>query len=120
MGVLQRFFRRVGQTDEDRRTDELRDWAGSVAETVRIEEVRERAKVKVAGVVRRLTLHPAGEDGGSALSAVIVDGTGELTAPSVGRENIRGLRLGTRVVLEGMVARTRGALRMVNPSYEFV
>ena len=120
MGVLERFFRRLGQSDEDRRVDELRGWAASIPDTVRIAEVRERAKVRVAGVVRRLTLYPAGEESGTALSAVIDDGTGELTAHWVGRDRIRGLRLGTKVVLEGVVARARGTLRMVNPHYEFV
>lgn len=120
MGILERLFRRLGQSDEERRTDELRGWAASVGDTVRIAEVRERAKVRVAGVVRRLTLYPGGEEGGTALSAVITDGTGELTARWVGRGQIQGVRLGCRLVLEGLAARERGALRMVNPRYEFV
>lgn len=120
MGVLARLFRRLGQSDEERRTEEVRSWAVSVPQCVSIAEARERAGVRVAGVVQRLTLYPEGSDGGAALAAVITDGTGELTAHWVGRQQIRGLRLGTKLVLEGVVARKRDALRMVNPRYEFV
>lgn len=119
MGILQRVFRRIGQTDEERLTEEVRRWADSVPETDRIEECRERANVRVAGVVRRITLLPADETGGHSLQIAVHDGTGEIVARWTGRDRIPGLRLGTRIVLEGLPARERGALRMVNPRYEF-
>jgi len=118
MGVLARFFRRFAESDEDRLTDEVRSWAESIPETTRIGGVRERARVRLAGVVRRITLHPTA-GGAETFSAVVTDGTGEITAVWTGRGEIPGLRLGSRVVLEGVVARERGRLRMVNPSYEF-
>jgi hypothetical protein len=37
----------------------------------------------------------------------------------MGRTHIPGLGLGTGIVLEGVVARDRDGLRMVNPRFEF-
>jgi hypothetical protein len=37
----------------------------------------------------------------------------------MGRRSIPGLGLGTRVVVEGMLAEHRGERRLVNPSFEF-
>ena len=119
MGVLGGFFRRLGESDEERLTDEVRAWAESIPETTRIADVKERARVRLAGMVRRITLRP-GAEGGDTFSAVVTDGTGEVTPVWTGRGEIAGLRLGSRVVLEGVVARERGRLRIVNPSYEFV
>lgn len=116
--MLGRLFRRLAQSDEERLTDEVRAWADSIPETTRIEEAPERAKVRLAGVVRRITLNP-GADGAETFSAVVSDGTGEVTPVWTGRGQIAGLRLGSRIVLEGVVARERGRLRMVNPTYEF-
>jgi hypothetical protein len=53
------------------------------------------------------------------LEAVVSDGTGEITASWMGRSHIPGLGLGTGVVLEGVVARDRDGLKMVNPRFEF-
>lgn len=118
MGLLSRVFERLTESDEERLTDEVRAWCEAIPDTTRIADLRERARTRVAGVVRRITLHPSPETGES-LSAVVSDGTGEITARWTGRGEIGGLRLGSRVVLEGVVASERGRLRMVNPSYEF-
>jgi hypothetical protein len=37
----------------------------------------------------------------------------------MGRRSIPGLNLGTRLVVEGVVADQRGKRRVVNPSFEF-
>lgn len=116
--MLGRLLRRMSESDEDRLADEVRTWAESTPETTRIADVRERARVRLAGVVRRITYHP-GPEGAESLSAVVTDGTGEIVPVWTGRGEIAGLRLGSRVVLEGVVARERGRLRMVNPGYEF-
>jgi hypothetical protein len=81
--------------------------------------VEPRTKARVCGMVRRLTLRPI--EGTPSMAAVISDGTGDLTGVWTGNDEIRGLRLGTRLALEGMVSRERdGSLRIVNPSYEFL
>ena len=117
MGTLTKFFRRFAQSDEDRHREEVRSWADDVDQTTRIQSCPERGRVRVAGVVHRITLQPV--EGGGSLSAVIHDGTGEITAFWTGRDHISGLRLGTRVLLEGMVTEERGQRKIVNPSYEF-
>lgn len=115
---LARFFRRMSQSDEERLVDEVRVWADSIPDTTRIGDCERRRRARVAGVVRRITLHPL--EGKDSISAVVHDGTGELTVVWNARDRISGLRLGTRVVLEGLVADERGISRMVNPSFEFV
>jgi hypothetical protein len=37
----------------------------------------------------------------------------------MGRRSIPGLTLGTRIVVEGVMAEKRGGLKMVNPTFEF-
>lgn len=109
----------MGQTDEELFTRELLAWAESVPDTQRILSVEPRTRVRVCGMVRRLTIRPI--EGKPSLGAVIADGTGEVTGIWTGTDQIRGLRLGTRLALEGMATRERdGSLRMVNPSYEFL
>jgi RecG-like helicase len=117
VGRLGRFFARFRQTDEERLTEEIRSWAGSIPGTRRIGECPLRERVHVAGVVRRLTVRPV--EGFESLDALVTDGTGEVTVRWMGRHHIPGLGLGTRVVLEGVIGKDREGLRMVNPEFEF-
>jgi RecG-like helicase len=118
MGWLRRTIHRAGQTDEERLSDEVREWAGSVPGTRRIDSCPTRERVRITGVVRRLTVRP--QDGSISLEAVVTDGTGELTAQWTGRDHIEGLHLGTRVILEGVLGQQRyGRPKMVNPDFEF-
>jgi RecG-like helicase len=120
MGLLdgvRRFFGRMAESDELRLSQELQSWASKVPGTVRIADVPTRARVRIAGVVKRITVHP--EHGLEALEALLSDGTGELSIMWMGRRSIPGLTLGTRVVVEGVVADQRQGRRMVNPSFEF-
>ena len=120
MGLLdpfRRFFRRMAESDEQRYAEEIRAWAESVPGSVRIAEASPRSRVKLAGVVRRITVRPL--EGNESLEAILSDGTGEVTVVWMGRRTIRGLSLGTRLVVEGLLAEQRGEKRMVNPSFEF-
>jgi RecG-like helicase len=116
-GAFRRFGRRLSESDEGRLADETLEWANSVPGTVRIAEAPLRQPVRIAGVVTRLTVVPA--EGKQAIEAVISDGTGEVTATWMGRTSISGVVLGTRLILEGVVAELRGERRIVNPRYEF-
>ncbi|MGZ5383996.1 MAG: OB-fold nucleic acid binding domain-containing protein, partial [Acidimicrobiia bacterium] len=71
----------------------------------------------LAGVVRRITVNP--EEGLEALEALLSDGTGEISVVWMGRRSIPGLKLGTRVVVEGVVGDHRRGPRMVNPTFQF-
>ncbi|MGH2723526.1 MAG: DNA-binding protein [Actinomycetota bacterium] len=118
MGWLRRLVHRARQSDEDRLSDELREWAEQIPGTMRIGSCPSRAQVRITGVVRRLTVRP--QDGSITLEAVVTDGTGELTAQWTGRDHIEGLHLGTRVILDGVLGEQRhGRPRMVNPDFEF-
>jgi hypothetical protein len=117
MGALRRLFERLAQTDEVRHAAEIRNWARSVPGTVPIAEAGLREKARVAGVVRRITVLPM--EGGESLRLLLSDGAGECEVVLMGRRSLPGLSLGTRLVVEGVVAEQRGMRRIVNPKVEF-
>ena len=115
---FRRFFRRMSESDELRYAEEIEKWSGSIPGTVRIREAPLRDRAKLAGVVRRITVRPL--EGHESLEALLYDGTGEVTVVWMGRRTIPGLDLGTRVVVDGLIAEQRGERRVVNPSFEFL
>jgi hypothetical protein len=114
---LRRFMHRMAESDEQRYAEEIEAWAAKVPGTVRIRAVGPRSRVKLAGVVRRITVRPL--EGNESLEALLYDGTGEVTVVWMGRRSIPGLTLGTRLVVEGMLAEQRTGRRLVNPAFEF-
>ncbi len=117
MGALRRWLDRLTESDEARLGDEIRTWADSVDGSVRIDVAPNRERVKIAGIIRRLTVFPMRDNEG--LEALVSDGTGEIVVRFMGRRGIEGLGLGTRVVVEGAIAEQRGERRMLNPLLEF-
>lgn len=117
MGVLRRLLDRLNESDETRLAEETKAWADTVEGSVRIAEAPRRQPVRIAGVIRRMTVLPM--EGKEALQALISDGTGEVTAVFMGRRGIGGLSLGKRVVVEGVLGEHRGDVRLVNPRLEF-
>ena len=117
MGALRRFLSRIAESDEERLAQELRQWSGSIAGTVRVTDAPLRKRVRIAGVVRRITVMPV--EGFESLEAVIYDGSGEVSAVWLGRRSIHGLVLGARLVIEGVLGKEQGQLRIVNPTFEF-
>ncbi|HEX2267774.1 MAG TPA: OB-fold nucleic acid binding domain-containing protein [Actinomycetota bacterium] len=115
--AFREFIRRLSESDEERLADEVRVWADTIPSTARVTDCRDRSRVKVAGLVRRITIRPV--EGLEALEAVLWDGTGEVTAVWLGRRSIPGLALGSRIVIEGVLGRERGRPRIVNPTFEF-
>lgn len=122
MNVLRRFFSRLAESDEDRLAEEVREWASSVSDTTRIGETPNRQRVKVAGIVRRITVWPREGDEAEYLEALLSDGTGDINLQWTGRRSIPGLTLGSRLVVEGVVRdeRDRAMRTMINPKFEFV
>ena len=120
MGLLdpvRRFFSRMAETDEQRYADEIQEWSATVPGTVRIRDAATRSRVKLAGVVRRITVRPL--EGSESLEALIDDGTGEVNVVWMGRRSIPGVNLGTRLVVEGVLGQQRSERRLVNPTFEF-
>jgi hypothetical protein len=117
VGVLRRLLDRLNESDETRLAEETRAWADTVDGSVRIADAPIRQPVRIAGVVRRMTVLPM--EGREALQALVSDGTGEVTIVFMGRRGIGGLSLGKRVVVEGVLGEHRGDVRLVNPRLEF-
>lgn len=120
MGIsdrVRRFFRRVAESDEQRLAEEIQEWAATIPGSVRIADAKTRERAKLAGVVKRMTVLPV--EGFESLEALVSDGTGEISVLWMGRRSIRGLTLGTRMVVEGVVGEHRSARRIVNPKFEF-
>lgn len=117
MGALRRFFDKLSESDEARHAIEIKDWADTVSDSVRIADAPTRQTVKIAGVIKRMTVFPM--QGKESLEALVSDGTGEVAVVFMGRRGIHGLTLGTRVVVEGVLAEHRGERRMMNPRLEF-
>lgn len=117
VAAVRRFFRQMAESDEQRYAEEIESWAARIPSTVRIRDAATRSRVRLAGVVRRITVVPL--EGHEALEALLYDGSGEVTVVWMGRRSIPGLTLGTRLVVEGMMAEQRRERRLVNPSFEF-
>jgi RecG-like helicase len=115
--MFRRLIDRLNESDETRLAEETRAWADTIEGTVRISDAAMRQPVRIAGVIRRMTVLPM--EGKEALQALISDGTGEVTIVFMGRRGIGGLSLGKRVVVEGVLGEHRGDVRLVNPRLEF-
>ena len=119
MGFFKRKIARLNESDEARLAEELLEWSASaVPDSVRIAAAQPRTKVKLAGVVRRITVRPV--HGFDALEVKLYDGSGEVAVQWLGRRTIPGLTLGSRLVVEGTLGMERGERRIVNPTYEFL
>ena len=116
MGALRRLIDRLTESDEQRLDDETRDWAATIPGAIRMADAPLRERVKIAGVIRRLTVLPMEDN--EALEAVVSDGTAEVVVQFMGRRSIRGLGLGTRVIVEGVLGEQRGTVKMMNPHLE--
>jgi RecG-like helicase len=116
MGALRRWLVKITETDEARLDAEVRDWANSVPGSVRISGAPMRERIKIAGVIRRLTVFPTKDD--EALETVVSDGTGDVVVRFTGRRAIGGLTLGTRVVVVGVLGQQHGRVQMMNPVLE--
>lgn len=120
MGILRRFLERVTESDEHRLNDEIREWAESVPSVTPIGEAEFRQRIRVAGIVRRITVWPREGAEPEYLEALITDGTGQIGATWIGRRSIPGLSLGTRLIIEGVLRLDeRGIPTVDNPKFEF-
>jgi RecG-like helicase len=117
VGPLRRWLDRLTETDESRLSAEVRDWAATVGGAVPISEAPRRQRVRIAGVIRRMTVFPMRD--GEALEALVADGSGEVVVRFMGRRAIGGLGLGSKIVVEGVIGEQQGAAQMINPMLEF-
>jgi len=80
-----------------------------------IAEVRWRQRVRVSGCVRTLRVRPVG--GVEALECTLVDDTAGITVVFLGRGEIAGIEIGSRMTVEGITIEHHGRLAIVNPVY---
>lgn len=113
MGFLGRL-----KTDENAIRDaSVAAWAKGLEGVTLLRDAEERELVKVAGIVASIRVQP--RDSSVSFEAGVTDGTGKVRAIWLGRKGIAGLRLGSRLQLEGRLGRdSKGHLQLVNPVYE--
>jgi len=51
------------------------------------------------------------------MECTLVDGTGGITVVFLGRRTVAGIRLGTRMIVEGRAGSHHGKLAVLNPDY---
>lgn len=77
-----------------------------------------RCRVTMVGSLRSVTIQPQGS--APALHAEFSDGSGAVTIIWLGRRDIAGIRAGTKLRVEGLVAKHDGKAVMYNPRYELL
>jgi amino acid transporter len=83
---------------------------------VPIAEVRYRDRVRIAGRVRTIRVAP--QHDAPVLELELDDGTAALSAVFLGRRQLPGVDVGTRMVVEGTVGLHHQRLAVLNPTYE--
>ncbi|MDQ6928100.1 MAG: amino acid permease [Actinomycetota bacterium] len=83
-----------------------------------ITEVRYRHHVRVGGRVHAQRVRPWA--GVGTLECTVVDGTGAVTIVFMGRRQIPGIHLGSRISVEGTAGQHDGRLAILNPKYSLL
>jgi hypothetical protein len=113
------FIEKLTRPPEEVRAENLRHWASSVPDTTPIQDLEDRARQKVAGVVQNIRIDP--REGHGSIEATIIDGTGQMVVKWLGRPSKSGIRLGIGLIVEGTMGRTAdGEPLVLNPEYELV
>jgi amino acid transporter len=90
--------------------------AGGNGDGVRpIGTLRWREPATVEGVVRSLRVRPLGDV--PAVEVILADGTGAVSVIFLGRRQVPGIDVGTRLRATGMVGERGGRLAILNPTY---
>jgi hypothetical protein len=84
----------------------------------RVCDLRVRDRAQVAGFISSLVLRPA--QGPRAVEADLTDGTGTVSVLWLGQDRIPGIGPGTRLRVEGTVARRGHHLVIHDPRYEIL
>ena len=83
-----------------------------------IADAPRREPARVAGEVQAMTVVPRASS--PSLEVVVADGTGKVVGVFLGRRRIGGLRVGTGVVLEGVLQKERNRVVILNPAYVLI
>jgi hypothetical protein len=108
--TLDRWASQAGEDARELRSTSLRSGCRP------IDEVGDRDRVELEGVLKTVTLRPRG--GVPALEAVLFDGTGSVTLIWLGRRRIAGIEPGRSVRVEGRIGVHEDGCVMFNPRYD--
>jgi hypothetical protein len=89
-----------------------------VSTVTAIEAVRWRDRVRVRGQVRSIRVAPQRDV--ATLECVIDDGTGTLLAVFLGRRELAGVNVGSRIEVVGTAGVHQNRLAILNPSYQLL
>lgn len=111
---LREVRRRLTASTEELHHESLRGlW--DAHDTVPIEAVADRRRVRIGGEVQSVQVVPRA--GAPSLEVSVHDGTARAVARFTGRRSIGGIAPGRRLVLEGMARHELGHVVLLNPSY---
>ncbi|NLU65765.1 OB-fold nucleic acid binding domain-containing protein [Streptomyces sp. HNM0574] len=114
-GRFKRFLERLSSSEEDLRSEELRQESDSTGCT-RICDCTDRQVARVTGTLRTVTLRPRG--GVPTVEAELFDGSASLDVVWLGRRAIAGIEPGRKIIAWGRVATSHGRPVLFNPKYE--
>ena len=115
MSLKERLKKAVASQAEIEADEERADAHHSVGCTP-VDQLADRSRASVSGVIRSVTLRP--REGVPALEAELYDGSGALDLVWLGRREIGGVTPGRRLKIEGLVCLIDGRKTVFNPRYE--
>ena len=115
MSLKERLKMAVASQAEIEADEERQDAHRSVGCTP-VDQLTNRSRASVSGVIRSVTLRP--REGVPALEAELYDGSGTLVLVWLGRREISGVVPGRRLKAEGLVCLVDGKRTVFNPGYE--
>jgi RecG-like helicase len=77
-----------------------------------------RKRVTITGKVRSLRVAPLHD--APTLELVLVDATGTISVVFLGRRNLAGVDVGSRMIVDGTVGIHQARLAIMNPSYQLL
>jgi hypothetical protein len=99
--------------------ENLRMWVASLGDVTPISEVVVRERCTVAGVIQNIRIDP--REGSGSIEAMFLDGTGQMLAKWLGRNSLKGIRLGKGIIATGVIGTgTDGDPVILNPEYDLV
>ncbi|MEZ5142989.1 MAG: amino acid permease [Acidimicrobiales bacterium] len=88
------------------------------ADRTPIAQVGFRQRARVVGKVYSVRVQPW--SGTPALELTLIDDSGALQVVFLGRRQLAGVKVGTRLMVEGLVGEHKGRMAMLNPVYELL
>ena len=117
MSLKERLKMAVASQAEIEADEERQDAHRSVGCTP-VDQLSNRSRASVSGVIRSVTLRP--REGVPALEAELYDGSALITLIWLGRRRIAGIEPGRAIKVIGRVGRQDNMRVMYNPRYELL